>query len=287
MFMPRWIMEKKLLEFLSEDLGEGDVTVTALIPPNLTTTAKIIAKQNGIIAGIQETTILAECLNLKTQPHITDGQTIKNNQVLLELSGNAQTLLTAERTILNLISRMSGIATQTHTLTQQIKTTNPNLRIAATRKTAPGLRYFDKKAILIGGGDPHRLHLDDMVLIKDNHIALTGSVEEALKKAKTHASFSKKIEIEVANIQDALKAAEGGADIIMLDNFSLKQAKEATQILRQLGHTEVLIEISGGITPQNILEYAALDINIISLGGLTHSVKALDISLEIVSKKIK
>jgi nicotinate-nucleotide pyrophosphorylase (carboxylating) len=284
MFMPQRLIEKKLLQFLSEDIGEGDITITALIPPNQTATAQIIAKQTGIIAGIQEATILAETLGLKTQTQTTDGQQVQNKQILLELSGNAQTILAAERTILNLISRMSGIATKTHTLTQQLKNTNPTIRIAATRKSAPGLLYFDKKAVLIGGGDPHRLHLDDMLLIKDNHITLIGNVEEAIKKAKTNASFSKKIEIEVTTIPDALKAAKGGADIIMLDNFSPQQAKEAAQKLRQSGHNRVLIEVSGGITPQNILEYATSDIDIISLGGLTHSVTALDISLEIVKK---
>ncbi|MDR0470513.1 MAG: carboxylating nicotinate-nucleotide diphosphorylase [Nitrososphaerota archaeon] len=287
--MPRQIVEQKLLNFLTDDLGQGDITATALIPPNLVATAHVIAKENGTLAGIEEATILAEALGLKTQTQTTDGQQIHQNQILLKLTGPAQTILVAERTLLNLLSRMSGIATQTHTLTQQLQTTltithnnNPNIRIAATRKSAPGLLYFDKKAVLIGGGDPHRLHLDDMVLIKDNHLALSGSVEEALKKAKTHTSFSKKIEIEVTTPEDALKAAEGGADIIMLDNFSPQQAKETAQTLRQAGHTKVLLEVSGGITPHNLLEYANADINIISIGGLTHSVKALDISLEIV-----
>ena len=286
--MPRQLVEQKLLEFLTDDIGQGDITATALIPPNQTTTAHVIAKENGTLAGIEEATILAEALNLKTQPQTTDGQQIHKNQILLELTGCAQTILVAERTLLNLLSRMSGIATQTHTLTQQLQTTtNPNIRIAATRKSAPGLLYFDKKAVLIGGGDPHRLHLDDMVLIKDNHLVLSGSVEETLKKAKTHTSFSKKIEIEVTTPQDALKAAEGGADIIMLDNFSPQQAKETAQKLRQAGHTKILLEVSGGITPQNLLEYANADINIISIGGLTHSVKALDISLKIVKHSVK
>jgi len=287
MFMPQHILEQKLLKFLTEDIGQGDITATTLIPPNLTTTAQIIAKENGTIAGIQETTTLTQALNLKTQPQVTDGQTIKPNQTLLTLSGNAQTILTAERTLLNLLSRMSGIATQTHNLTKQLQTTtnNPNIKIAATRKTAPGLLYFDKKAVLIGGGDPHRLHLDDMILIKDNHITLTGNVENAIKTAKANTSFTKKIEIEVTTPQDALKAAEGGADIIMLDNFSPKQAKKTAQTLRQAGYAQVLIEVSGGITPQNILEYATPDINIISIGGLTNSVKALDISLEIAKNK--
>ena len=146
----------------------------------------------------------------------------------------------------------------------------------------PDLLYFDKKAVAIGGGDPHRLHLDDMLLIKDNHLAIVGSAEEAVKKAKANASFAKKIEVEVTNIQDALKAAKAGADIVMLDNFSPKQAKEAGEALRKAGFDRVLLEVSGGITAETLLEYASAEVDIISMGELTHSVKALDISLEII-----
>ena len=154
--------------------------------------------------------------------------------------------------------------------------------IAATRKSAPGLLYFDKKAVVIGSGDPHRLHLDDMVLIKDNHLAIVGSVEAAVKRAKAKASFTKKIEVEVNTIEDALKAAKAGADIIMLDNFSPKDAKNASESLEESGFGSVLLEVSGGITGENLLEYAKSKVDIISMGELTHSVKALDISLEIV-----
>jgi nicotinate-nucleotide pyrophosphorylase (carboxylating) len=159
-------------------------------------------------------------------------------------------------------------------------------KIAATRKTAPGLGYFDKKAVLVGGGDPHRLRLDDMILVKDNHIAIAGSVENAVKKAKQAVSFSKKIEAEVTSTTDALKAAEAGADIIMFDNFSPKQIKKAVETLKKAGFFgKVLLEVSGGITEQNLLEYASTQVNIISMGALTHSVKALDISLEISKVK--
>ena len=159
---------------------------------------------------------------------------------------------------------------------------NVKTKIAATRKSAPGLLYFDKKAVIIGGGDPHRLHLDDMILIKDNHLVIVGSVEEAVKRAKANASFAKKIEIEVTTIEDALKAAKAGADIVMLDNFSPKQAKEAGESLRKVGFDKVLLEVSGGITGENFLDYASAQVDIISMGELTHSVKSLDISLEIV-----
>lgn len=280
--MPRRIVEQKLKEFLAEDVGEGDVTAAAIIPANLRVKAEVIAKAEGIVAGIEEAVILAESMGLKVTSKVADGSKVKNTQVLLEISGDAQTILSVERTLLNLLSRMSGIATKTHTLTEQLAKAKVKARIAATRKSAPGLLYFDKKAVAIGGGDPHRLHLDDMLLIKDNHLAIVGSAEEAVKKAKANASFAKKIEIEVTNTQGALKAAKAGADIVMLDNFSPKQAKEAGEALRKAGFDRVLLEVSGGITAETLLEYASAEVDIISMGELTHSVKALDISLEII-----
>lgn len=281
MFVPRQIIEDKLKKILAEDLGQGDVTVSAVIPPNIIAEAEVTAKETGIVAGIHEAEILCEMSNLKVINKITDGEKIKNRQVIMRISGDAQTLLSVERTLLNLMSRMSGIATKTKMLTEKLEKANIKTRIASTRKSAPGLLYFDKKATFIGGADPHRLHLDDMILIKDNHIAVIGDVEEAIKKAKSKASFTKKIEVEVTNIEDAIKAAKAGADIVMLDNFSPKQAKDAVETLRQSGFANVLVEISGGITSENLLDYASSDVDIISMGGLTHSVKALDISLEI------
>ena len=282
MFTPRRILEERLKEFLAEDVGEGDVTASAIIPQKCDVRAEVIAKSNGIVAGLEEAIILAELMGLKVVAKVADGDKVKNEQVLLSLKGDAQTVLSVERTLLNLLSRMSGIATKTHSLSEQLKKANFKARVAATRKSAPGLLYFDKKAVAIGGGDSHRLHLDDLVLIKDNHLAIIGSVEEAVKKAKVTASFSKKIEVEVTNLQDALKAAEAGADIIMLDNFSPNQAKEAGEKLRKVGYNNVLLEISGRITAETLLEYASAHVDIISMGELTHSVKALDISLEIV-----
>jgi nicotinate-nucleotide pyrophosphorylase (carboxylating) len=282
MFVPRKIVEKKLKRFLADDIGQGDVTAAAVIPANLTVRAEVIAKEEGIAAGIEEATFLAEYLGLTIKAKVSDGAKIKNKQVLMQISGDAQTILSVERTMLNLLSRMSGIATKTRTLTEKLEMAHMKAKIAATRKSAPGLLYFDKKAVVIGGGDPHRLHLDDMVLIKDNHLAIVGNVEEVVKSAKAKASFSKKIEVEVNTIEDALKAAKAGADIIMLDNFSPKQAKDASEALEEAGFGSVLLEVSGGITGENLLDYAKAKVDIISMGELTHSVKALDISLEIV-----
>jgi nicotinate-nucleotide pyrophosphorylase (carboxylating) len=282
MFVPRRIVEEKLKHILADDIGQGDVTAAAVIPANLTITAEVIAKEEGVAAGIEEATFLMEYLGLKVRANVADGEKIKNKKVLMQISGDAQTMLSGERTMLNLLSRMSGIATKTRMLIEKLENANAKTKIAATRKSAPGLLYFDKKAVVIGGGDSHRLHLDDMVLIKDNHLAIVGGVEEAVKRAKAHGSFAKKIEIEVTTVEDALKAAKAGADVVMLDNFSPKQAKAAGEALGKAGFGKVLLEVSGGITGENMLEYASAEVDVISMGELTHSVKALDISLEII-----
>jgi nicotinate-nucleotide pyrophosphorylase (carboxylating) len=286
MFIPRKVLEEKLRQLLAEDVGQGDVTSAAVVSAGLTVEAAVVAKEAGVAAGIEETVILAESLGLSVKTEVADGDEIKSGKVILRISGDARAVLSAERTMLNLLSRMSGIATATRRLAEKLLKANSTAEIAATRKTAPGLGYFDKKAVLIGGGDPHRLRLDDMVLVKDNHIAIAGSVEKAVKKAKQNASFSKKIEAEVTSVADALKAAEAGADIVMLDNFSPKQVREAVNALKQAGFFgKVLLEVSGGITEQNLLEYASAQVDIISMGALTHSVNALDISLEITKVK--
>ncbi len=284
MFVPRKILEDRLKQLLADDIGLGDVTAQAIIPLNLMVRAVVLAKEAGTVAGIEEAVILAESLDLKIEAKVTDGSVIEDKQVLLEISGDAQTILSIERTLLNILSRMSGIATATRTLTQKLQDAGSKTRIAATRKSAPGLLYFDKKAVMVGGGDPHRLHLDDLVLIKDNHIAIIGSVEVAVKKAKKNVSFTKKIEAEVTDSNNALKAAKAGADIIMLDNFSPAQAKATADMLSRMGFGDVQLEISGNITDENLMEYAEAEVDIISIGALTHSVRALDISLEITKE---
>jgi len=281
MFMPRKVLEKKLKQILAEDVGKGDVTSEAVVPAGLTVEAVILAREAGIVAGIEEAAIFMESLGLSVEAKVADGDEIRSGNVILKISGNARAILSAERTILNLLSRMSGVATETRKLTEKLRKANLTAKVAATRKTAPGLLYFDKKAVLVGGGDPHRLRLDDMILLKDNHVAIAGSVENAVKKAKA-ASVSRKIEAEVTSAAEALKAAEAGADIIMLDNFPPKQVREAVEVLKKAGFFgKVLLEVSGRITEQNLLEYASEQVDFISMGALTHSVKALDISLEV------
>jgi len=283
MFVPRKVLEEKLRQLLAEDLGQGDVTTAAVVPPNVKIEAEVIAKEDGIAAGIEEAVILSESLELKTRVLVKDGEVFKKNQTIIQVDGDAQTILAFERTMLNLLSRMSGIATATRLLVEKVRKAGSNSHVAATRKTAPGLSYFDKKAVFIGGGDPHRLHLDDMVLIKDNHIALAGSVEKAVRKAKESASFSKKIEVEITRVEDVVEAAEAGADVVMLDNLTPRQIKEAVKALEKTPFRgKVQLEASGGINSKNVTKYASTQVDVMSIGELTHSVKALDISLEII-----
>ena len=273
-------MDDVIKFMLKEDEGFGDITSNALIPEDKTFYAKLVSKDDGILAGIEVIKGMFEEYGIDILSSMDDGDKIKKGDILLELEGNARKIL-LERTALNLLMRMSGVATKTNRIVKSVNEINDKIRVAGTRKTAPALQKFDKMAISIGGGDPHRSALDDMVLIKDNHIAVVGSVEEALKRAKKNVSFSKKIEIEVENAEDAVIAAENGADIIMFDNMSPKEAQDTLDILIKNDLREnVLIEISGGITEDNILDYAPLDVDIISLGSLTHQASSLNFSLD-------
>jgi nicotinate-nucleotide pyrophosphorylase (carboxylating) len=282
MFLPRKILEEKLQALLAEDIGQGDITSSLIVPADTNARASVVAKQAGIVAGIEEAKIFMQSLGLEVEASVSDGKKVRPCEVLLRISGDARTLLAAERTMLNLLSRMSGIATATRNLVEKLREANVKTRVACTRKTAPGLLYFDKKAVLIGGGDTHRLHLDDMILIKDNHIALAGNIEKAVEKARKHASFSKKIEVEVTKTEQVLPAVRAGADIVMLDNFSPKQIEKAMMLLkREEYYGKVLVEASGGITAENIMRFASTGVNIVSLGEITQNPKPLDMSLEI------
>jgi len=288
MFLPRKILEEKLRNMLAEDVGQGDITTALIVPADTTAEAEITAKEAGVIAGIEEAKILLESLGLKVEVFVSDGEKLKAKKVLMKISGDARTILSVERTLLNIISRMSGIATATRKLIERIRKAELKTKVACTRKVAPGLLYFDKKAVLIGGGDTHRLHLDDMILIKDNHIAVAGSVEKAIKNVRKEASFSKKIEVEVTKVKDVLTAAKARVDIIMLDNFSPKQIEKAVKVLKKERlYRKILLEASGGITAENIPVYASTGVDIVSLGEITDSAKTLDMSLEIIKTKKK
>jgi len=286
MFLPHKILEEKLLRILAEDLGQGDVTTALIVPEGTKTEAKVMAKASGIVAGIEEARVLLESMGINVGASVSDGESIEPKQVLIRISGNARTILSTERTLLNVLSRMSGIATATNTLTEKLRKAGLKTKIACTRKTAPGLSYFDKKAVLIGGGDTHRLHLDDMILIKNNHIAIAGSVEKAVKKAKEGASFSKKIEVEVTRIDDVLPATKAGADIVMLDNFSPKQIEKAVLLLKKARfYGKIVLEASGGITAENALEFALSGVDVVSLSEITTWARPLDVSLEIIKTR--
>jgi nicotinate-nucleotide pyrophosphorylase (carboxylating) len=286
MAIPRRIIAYKLHEFLMEDLGQGDITTAATVPSGRKVEAFIIAKEDGVLAGLEEVEILLESLGLEVKPLVADGSSIRRGDSLIKISGEASSILMAERTALNILMRMSGIATETQRLILKVRSSGFNVKIACTRKTAPGLRYFDKKAVMLGGGETHRIHLDDMVLIKDNHIAVAGGLEKAIMAAKAKVSFSKKIEVEVSNIEDAVKAARLGVDVIMLDNMNPKDANDVIDKLRKLSlRDKVLIEVSGGINEENILQYAAVKPDIISVGYITENPKTLDMSLKVRLKK--
>ncbi len=275
-------LEQKIREALAEDIGFVDLTSSLLVPEGAWAEAVVIAKEEGVLAGVEEAKTAFKLLGAEVVRAMRDGSRLRPGDVVMEVRGPAKALLMAERTALNFLMRMSGIATATARMVEMARSVNPKVRIAATRKTAPGLRFFDKKAVEIGGGDTHRLRLEDCVLIKDNHIAVVGSVSEAVRKAREAASFTKKIEVEVRSPDEAVEAARAGADIIMLDNFTVEQVMEALRRLEEEGlRPRVLVEASGRIGPDNIVEYAKTGVDIISLGYLTHSAKAIDFSMEI------
>lgn len=275
-------MENIINKWIEEDIGFGDITTEALIPNETLANAKLISKQEGIVAGAQIVKEIFESRGLMVAILKNDGEEVFKNETIIEIMGKAKDILFLERVALNILMRMSGIATNTREIIDKINNIAPNLKIAGTRKTAPGLAKFDNLAITIGGGDSHRFCLDDMVLIKDNHIAVLGSVSKAIQKAKETVSFTKKIEIEVENSKDAAIASKNGADIIMLDNMDPESIKETLEILNDFNLREnILIEISGGINSENIIEFAKTGVDIISIGSFTHSAKSLDIGLDI------
>jgi nicotinate-nucleotide pyrophosphorylase (carboxylating) len=264
--------------FLYEDVGkEGDITSDALLTSQ-TAHATVIAKEDSVVAGLEEAQQVFQRLGVTTHLLIKDGEFVKKGTSVIELQGLARSILKGERLALNIIGRMSGIASETQKLVQQAKKINPRVSIAATRKTTPGFRVFEKKAVILGGGAPHRYGLYDAILIKDNHLKLFGSIEDALKKIQRNLP-GKTIEIEVENETDALNAAWHHVQIIMLDNFDPKTGKTVAQKIRAI-NPRILIEASGGITADNIEQYASFA-DRISLGYLTHSIKNKDFSLEI------
>lgn len=281
-------LKEQLMNFLSEDVGFGDITTDAVVPARSKVRAHIIVKQPAVVAGISEAKTFFDMIGVNFTAMAKDGDEVAPETVIAEVEGEGRAVLMAERTVLNILMRMSGIATATRRLVRKVGDAGLSVRIAATRKTAPGLRYFDKKAVLIGGGDPHRFRLDDAYLIKDNHLKIAGGIKGALEKVRSVASFNKKVEVEAKTMDQAIEAAELGADIVMLDNMTLKEASETMKAFSDLNlRDRVLIEISGGVTEGKLLDYAKLKPDVISLGSLTHSVRAIDVSLDVVEARIE
>ena len=266
--------KKELLRFLAEDLGNGDISSALL--PRKKIKARIISRQNAIVAGVKFAKEIFALKGCQVRILKKDGSKVKRNQTILEISGSPQAILSCERTALNLLSRMSGIATQTNELVKKIS--SKKTKLYATRKTAPGLRFFDKEAVMIGGGEKHRMSLDQMVMLKDNHLSVE-PLEKLVKKAKTK---HRKIEVEVENQRDAILAAKSGANIIMLDNFTPKNISRTISALKKLGlRNKVKLEASGGINVSNISRFAQTGVDMISVGSITNSVSGIDLSLEV------
>src|SRR6266581_2859564 len=280
------LIEETLEKFLDEDIGHGDITTDALVDFRTKATGQVVCKERAVIAGLSESIILLKLLGCKGKSKVRDGQEVPAGTVILEVDGSGSSLLKVERVLLNLLSHMSGVATATAELVSIAKKNGNSARIACTRKTLPGLRYFEKRAVELGGGDTHRLRLDDAVLIKDNHLELAGSVGACVRKAKDRVSFTKKVEVEVTTAYQAVEAAEAGADIVLLDNMTPKEVGSSVTLLeaRNLRH-HLLVEVSGGITRENLASYVKTGVDVISVGAITHSAKAIDMSLELYRLK--
>jgi nicotinate-nucleotide pyrophosphorylase (carboxylating) len=270
---------------LQEDVGDGDHTSLSTIPAGTTGKAKLLVKDSGILAGVELAVEIFRMVDegLKVNIFLKDGAKIKYGDVAFEVEGNAQSILKAERLVLNCMQHMSGIATKTREVVDVLAGTNT--KVLDTRKTTPGMRYLEKWAVRIGGGVNHRFGLYDMILIKDNHVDYAGGISEAIKSAKNYLAENHKklaIEIEVRNIEEVDEVLQtGGVDRILLDNFNFSDLSDAVDMIER----KYITEASGGITIDNVREYAACGVDYVSMGALTHSVKSLDLSLKAVVGK--
>ena len=268
------IVEKALLE----DIGTGDITSEFIIPSNIKAKGIIKTSEEGVVAGLDIACLIFKKLDSEIifQEKIKDGTKVARGKVLAEITGPARTILKGERVALNFLQRMSGIATITSKFCQQVK--GLPVRIVDTRKTTPGLRILEKYAVRMGGGYNHRFGLYDAVLIKDNHIAVAGGIKSAVNSVRKQISHTVKIEVEVENLSQLQEALKMQVDIVMLDNMDLGTMKEAVKMAKG----KSIIEVSGGITLGKVREIAQTGVDLISVGVLTHSVKSLDISMEIL-----
>lgn len=269
-------LDKVIEAALREDMPEGDVTSESIVPEDSVCRAVILAKQEGVLAGIDVARRVFLKIDRGIRFHKTDkdGQPFRPGDILAELEGKAISLLKGERTALNFLQRMSGIATKTSRFVEAVRGTPT--KILDTRKTTPTLRFLEKYAVRMGGGTNHRFSLSDMVLIKDNHLRLVPSISEAVKKARAKAGRRMKIEVEVTNFKEAVEAAEAGASMIMLDNMDLDKMRRVVGRLKG----KIPIEVSGKVGLNEARRIASLGVDYVSVGGLTHSFDSVDISLE-------
>ena len=270
------IFDKIITMSLEEDAPNGDITTIATVSPDAVISGRFVAKADGIICGLE---IIGRTFEIcgggfELETYFKDGEAVRKGDIIARVEGNAQTILTGERTALNLIQRASGIATLTAAAVAQIKGTSA--KICDTRKTMPGLRVLDKYAVRAGGGSNHRFCLSDGILIKDNHIKAAGSITEAVTRAKAYAPHTIKVEVEVETICELKEALAAKADIIMLDNMSNEMMRESVAIVAG----KALTEASGNMGEKDLRAVAETGVDLISIGALTHSVKALDISLK-------
>ena len=274
------MVDAYLLQFLQEDIGDGDYSTLACVPANASASAKLLVKENGVLAGLEVVKRLYSLYdeNITLRCFKNDGDPIKVGDVAFIVSGASQTILTTERTVLNILQRMSAIATLTNQVVSKVSAYP--VTILDTRKTTPGFRYFEKEAVRIGGGTNHRFGLYDMVMLKDNHLDYAGGIKQAIQKTREYLSTNnllRKIEIEVRNFDELNEVITlGGVDRIMLDNFTPSDLEIAVKIIPE--HLET--EASGGITIDNVLDYARTGVQFISIGALTHSARSLDLSLK-------
>ncbi len=273
------IVDEIIRNALKEDGPYGDVTVSSIVSPFERAKADLIAKEDGIICGLKVFKRVFEILGeVEVEFLVKDGDQVNNSMVIGRVIGNAQNILIGERIALNLLQRMSGIATLTNKYVKKLE--GLNTKILDTRKTTPNLRALEKYAVKIGGGVNHRFSLSDGILIKDNHIGYAGSIKEAVKLARNNSSFIRKIEIEVETEKQVIEALEAGADIIMLDNMTPNLARDMVKLI----DGRAITECSGNVTLDTVLEYGKTGVDYISSGELTHSVKAFDISLKNLRK---
>ena len=279
-----WLDEGALFSqigaFLAEDLGRGDITTQATVARNAHARGRFLAKESMVIAGLEVAEAVFSTLDSQQQieAFVSDGEEVEEGKVIARTSGFADVLLAGERVALNLLQRLSGIATQTRRYVKAIEGTNAV--VVDTRKTTPGLRMLEKYAVQAGGGRNHRFGLDDGVLIKDNHIALAGGVGAAIENARLHVGHLHKIEIEISTESDLREAITRGADIVLLDNLTPEVTARLVTIAREL-EPKVTLESSGGITLENVRAFAEAGVDMISVGALTHSARAMDISFKI------